>query len=170
MLYAAEQSAGDDYFGAVKLNKILFFSDFLAFGLIGSPITGATYQREDNGPVPQQLKWIGKQIVDSGEGRFVKRPFFNKTQIRLVAHRPANPHHFSIDEKDLIDDVIRNLAPRTATESSILSHERSFAWRCAEKGEVIPYTTVFLSARAATSTDVARGLVLARKHGWLDAR
>lgn len=166
MLYAAEQSEGDDYFGAVKLNKIMFFSDFLCYGLMGEPITGATYQRENNGPVPRELKWMSREIVESGEGFFTKRPFFNHTQIRLVPHRPANPHHFTIEEKDMIDSVIRNLAPRTAGETSLLSHERSFAWQVAEKGEEIPYTAVFISARKPTSTDVARGLELASKYGW----
>jgi hypothetical protein len=166
MLYAAEQSAGDDYFGAVKLNKILFFSDFLCYGLMGTPVTGATYQRQANGPVPRELKWIAKDIVESGDGLFTKRPFFNHTQIRLVPHRPANTNHFTVEEKDMIDNVIRNLAPRTAGEASLLSHERSFAWQVAEEGEEIPYNAVFISARKATSADVARGLELARKLGW----
>lgn len=166
MLYAAEQSEGDDYFGAVKLNKILFFSDFLSYGLMGQPITGATYLREDHGPVPRELKWMSREIVESRDGFFEKRPFFNHTQIRLVPHRPPNPNHFTIEERDMIDNVIRNLAPRTAGEASLLSHERSFAWQIADRGEEIPYTAVFLSARRATSTDVARGLELARKYGW----
>jgi hypothetical protein len=167
MLYAAEKSVSDDYFGKVKLNKILFFADFLAFGMMGEPITGATYKREIAGPVPLEFNWIAREIEKARDGAFVSKPFFNKQQIRLVAHRPANPHHFSIDEKDMIDEVIRNLSTRTATETSLLSHERSFAWQVAERGEVIPYTAVFLSARKATSTDVARGLELARQHGWL---
>jgi hypothetical protein len=169
MLYAAEKSRGDDYFGAIKLNKILFFSDFLAFGLMGEPITGATYKRLGQGPVPAEFSWMRKEIEKSHDGVFVKKPIFNHIQIRLMPHRPANPHRFSIEERDLIDSVIDYLAPRTASEVSILSHERSFAWQIADEGEEIPYDAVFLSARKATSMDKTRGLRLARKYGWLDS-
>ncbi|HZQ34888.1 MAG TPA: hypothetical protein VFD32_03070 [Dehalococcoidia bacterium] len=42
ILYVAEKSSDDPRFGATKLNNILFFSDFLAFGQLGRSITGAT--------------------------------------------------------------------------------------------------------------------------------
>lgn len=43
MLYAAEKSRGDPRFGAIKLNKILFFSDFLSYGLTGRAVTAAVH-------------------------------------------------------------------------------------------------------------------------------
>jgi hypothetical protein len=169
MLYAAEKSSSDDRFGATKLNKILFFSDFLFYGLTGSPITGATYQKLENGPAPIQLKPIAREIENEGSGIFIKRAAFNYTQTVLVPKRPANRRLFSAEEIALVDDVIRDLAPRNAREASELSHVRSVAWQIAEIGEDIPYEAVFLSARKMTSADIARGQELARKHGWLSA-
>jgi hypothetical protein len=167
MLYAAEKSTADPAFGAVKLNKILFFSDFLSFGLTGEAITGATYKKQINGPVPNQLKPIARQIANDKDGVFVKRPRFNRIQIRLVPMRPANRHRFSAEELDLIDEVINDLSGRNAAEVSQLSHDRSVAWQLAAIGEEIPYEAVFLSARPLTSIDIERGQQLARKHGWL---
>src|SRR5438132_259644 len=109
MLYAAEKSVADPTFGATKLNKILFFSDFLCFGLAGHAITGATYQRLKNGPAPVQLLAMEKEIEVTKEGYFALRPYFNLTQKRLIAMRPANRKRFSIEEFDLINDVITNL-------------------------------------------------------------
>lgn len=166
MLYAAEKSASDDRFGATKLNKILFFSDFLFYGLAGSPITGATYQKLVNGPAPVQLKPTAREIENEGAGIFVKRLAFNYTQTVLVPKRQANRSLFTAEEIALVDEVIRDLAPRNARETSDLSHMRSVAWQLAEVGETIPYETVFLSARAATRADIERGQELARKHGW----
>jgi len=41
LLYVAEQSVGDPHFGKTKLNKILYYIDFQAHGVLGEPVTGA---------------------------------------------------------------------------------------------------------------------------------
>jgi hypothetical protein len=169
MLFAAQESQEDHYFGATKLNKILFFADFLAYGLTGEPITGATYQREKNGPVPQALKPMERELVNSQDAFVMKKPFFNYTQHRLVPMRTPNVSRFSAEELDLINDVIRMLRDHTADDASRLSHERSFAWRVADPGETIPYEAVFLSGRRANKEDIRRGKELAKEHGWLAA-
>ena len=46
----ASLSRDDPAFGDVKLNKLLFFSDFLAYTNLGHPTTGAEYQKLDFGP------------------------------------------------------------------------------------------------------------------------
>ena len=55
LLYVARESKDDIRFGLTKLNKILYFSDFKAFAILGCAITGATYRRLDYGPVPSVL-------------------------------------------------------------------------------------------------------------------
>ncbi len=47
MLFISKRTAEDRRFGATKLNKVLFFSDFLAYRLLGDPITGAQYRKLD---------------------------------------------------------------------------------------------------------------------------
>jgi antitoxin SocA-like protein len=168
MLYAAEKSRGDDHFGATKLNKILFFSDFLSYGLTGQAITGAAYVRQPNGPVPRQLKPMQAELENAHDVVIVRRKVFNFVQTRLEPLRPANRGLFSAEEIDLIDDVIRNLAASTAKGVSDLSHVRSRAWQIAELGQEIPYAAVFLSARRANRADIDRGKQLARQYGWLE--
>jgi hypothetical protein len=168
MLYAAEKSETDERFGATKLNKILFFSDFLSFGLTGESMTGATYQRLKNGPAPVQLVPEIRKMEKDGDAIIVDRKYFNYTQKRLIPRRQSNKRVFSVDELDLINEVIKALAPYHAGEVSKLSHDRSFAWQIARNGEEIPYTAVFLSSRKATPDDIARGKELAGKYGWLN--
>ena len=55
VLYLSQASGEDEGFGMVKLNKLLYRSDFEAFRLLGSSITGATYERQDYGPVAREL-------------------------------------------------------------------------------------------------------------------
>jgi hypothetical protein len=167
MLYAAEKSRNDERFGATKLNKILFFSDFLSYGLTGGPISGATYQKLENGPAPRELKPIAREIVSEKSGMFIKRPWFNYTQTVLIPLRAADLNQFKAEEIDLVDDVIRNLSPYDATETSQLSHDRSAAWQLADIGDTIPYEAVLLSTRKPTSVDIKRAQELARQYGWL---
>jgi hypothetical protein len=168
MLYCAHKQQQEQFFGLTILNKVFFFSDFLSFGLLGEPITGATYVRRQWGPVPRELRWMAGELEGSRDAMFTTEPVFNYRQKRLVALRPANTHVFTAEEVDLVDDVIRGVSKRTASDVSNLSHDRSLAWEVAEDGEEIPYSTVFLSRRKPTREDKARGLELARKYGWLD--
>ena len=169
MLYAAHEWQREQFFGRTILNKTFFFSDFLAFGLMGEPITGATYIRRPNGPVPRELNWMAKELQESKDAMFVSERVFNYTQQRLSALRPANTNVFNTEQLDLINGVIKNLSSQTAKDVSDLSHDRSFAWEVADEGEEIPYTAVFLSRHKPTKADIQRGLELAKEYGWLES-
>jgi hypothetical protein len=67
ILYISQKCADDAKFGATKLNKILYFSDFLAYAYHGSPITGFEYQKLPNGPAPRRLVPVREQLMESGE-------------------------------------------------------------------------------------------------------
>ena len=43
VVYIAWKAGQRDWFGATKLNKVLWFAEARAFVLHGKPITGATY-------------------------------------------------------------------------------------------------------------------------------
>jgi hypothetical protein len=66
ILYVSKKSAFDLYFGATKLNKILYFSDFFAYGNWGQSITGAEYQHLKLGPAPRRLQPVRQQLVLDG--------------------------------------------------------------------------------------------------------
>lgn len=63
ILYISKKSEGDESFGATKLNKLLFYSDFMAFGKLGEPITGQDYQKLEHGPAPRHLLPIQNALV-----------------------------------------------------------------------------------------------------------
>ena len=56
ILYVCEKSATDPNFGATKLNKILFLSDFWAYAYCGRPITGVEYMKLRFGPAPEGVR------------------------------------------------------------------------------------------------------------------
>jgi hypothetical protein len=167
VLYVADRSVEDPAFGATKLNKILFFSDFIAYGRHGRPITGARYQRLERGPAPRELLPAQKQLAEANEAVVVKQRRFNFEQKRLLPLREPDLSLFSGEEIALVDRVIDLLRHYDATSVSALSHEIAVGWRLAGDGEDIPYESVFISNDPPTPTDIRKGQELAKKHGWL---
>jgi len=165
ILYFAERSEDDPFFGAVKLNKQLFFTDFLAYAEFGSPVTGATYKRLPQGPVPHQLLPVQNELVQHGEAEVVDRNHFGYKQKRTIARRPADLDLLDERERTHIEEVFELVRPFSATDVSNFSHTW-LAWELAEPGQTIPYSAAFLSARPPTEEEFERGRELAAQHGW----
>ena len=149
-LYIADRSRDDEAFGLVKLNKILFFSDFSAYANTRMPITGATYAREKRGPVPRELKLVIQDLVQEEFATVVKKPYYGYMQTRLVPTSPPDMKGFTGEELAIVDKVIDSLSSHNAREVSELSH-RFIGWQIAEiaeKHEDIPYDTVFLTGES----------------------
>lgn len=157
LLYVSQKCANDPRFGAVKLNKILFFSDFLFYGEHGKPITCFEYQKLENGPAPRDLKRIRTQMQAEGIlGVQVVPLKSGHTQHRTVNLRSPNLKVFKADQIAIVDQVIDALATADAETASELSH-RMIGWIAARDNETIPYETAFVSNQPLTDVDRTRG-------------
>jgi hypothetical protein len=164
VLYISDKCEQDPDYGAVKLNKILFYSDFYAYLDFGKPITGAEYIALEHGPAPKLLAPIrremeGKDIIIRENTRFGNR------QVRVIPRRDPDLSKFSAQEIALVDEIINKFCGANAKLLSEISHlER--CWQVAETKETIPYQAAFLSAHDATPSDIKRANELALKLGW----
>ena len=165
VLYVGKKSLGDRSFGATKLNKLLFFCDFAAYGSLGKPITGASYRRQDHGPVPAELRGVVNDLEETGDALVIQPRYYNYTQRRLIPRREPDLSLFTGEEIALVDDVLEQGRPYDATTISDVSHQFP-GWQLAEDGEDIPYSSVFLSTEPPNSADIARAQELAVTHGW----
>jgi len=143
ILYVAHKSHDDVKFGATKLNKILFWADFLAYGYWGQAITNAQYIRKQRGPVPKDVVGACSNLVRQGRARMEERSYFGYTQKRIVPLTNPDLSIFSTDEIQLIADVLKMMEHITATEASDLTHQLR-PWLDALQEEEIPYSTVFI--------------------------
>jgi hypothetical protein len=166
MLYVAERSQEDPSFGATKLNKVLYFSDFLAYEQLGRPITGAVYQRLEWGPAPHQLLPEQQTLIRNGDAELERRPRFNLSQRRLVPRRKSRVEVFSDEEREIVDQVIDALRNYTAVDVSSLSHKIAIGWQLTEDGEEIPYYTAFLTGEPPSEDAIEWAQQLAAEHGW----
>jgi hypothetical protein len=138
ILFVAEKSEGDPRFGATKLNKILFFVDFIAFVTLGQSVTGQRYQKLENGPAPRALVPAIKKMEARNEIAFRERLYYGKVQKRAVALREPDLSLFSGPEVQLVNDIIDEFWGKSASDMSRLSHD-FLGWELAEIGEDIPY-------------------------------
>ena len=123
VLYVAARCDEDPHFGAVKLNKILFYSDFLHFAEHGKPITGVEYRKYPLGPCPARMKVI-KQEMEAEELAYeYTNPLHSGLrQKRMLARRSPVLSLFSAQEIATVDTVIAKLRAWNASEVSEFSH------------------------------------------------
>lgn len=165
ILYICQKCADDPYFGATKLNKILYFADFLHYGNYGKPITGMEYQKLAYGPAPRRLVPIRQELMDRGDlGIQPVHLRAGKVQQRPVNLREPNLALFSGSEIAQVDGVITSLADSDSETVSELSH-KMVGWQVVDEGATIPYSTVFISNPRLTEAEITRGLEIAGKRG-----
>lgn len=149
ILYIASEShaRGDKYFGAVKLNKILYFTDFIAYKRLGQPITGASYMKLREGPSPRPMVPIRNEMAAEHEIEVLPRQVLNYIQYTIVPRVPVNRERLSLspDELSIIDEVVEEFSGLTAKDVSDLSHQEP-GWLAAAYGETIPYETAWVLA------------------------
>lgn len=163
ILYISQKCSTDPKFGSIKLNKVLYLSDFLSFGGWGEPITGVEYQHLQKGPAPRRLVPVRDEMVAASELAIQPVPLKSgNTQLRPVNLREPNLTIFSGREIALVDSVILNLWLLNAEESSEYSH-RFVGYKMTKMGENIPYGTIFLSDEPLSEAEIVRGQELAQQ-------
>jgi hypothetical protein len=166
VIYISEKCTDDPAFGATKLNKILYFADFYAYGESGAPITGATYAKLPRGPAPRQLVPVREKLVSTGDVCMRKATYHGYPQERMIPTREANLDLFTAKEIALVDDIIQKLWGINAADISDYTH-RLAGWRIAEDDGDIPYESVFISDEGLTRDDMDRAKELVDRFGWV---
>lgn len=123
LLYYIER--GDGVF-FTKMNKLLFYTDFLAYRLTGKGMTGLCYKAIMHGPVP--LHWnrvysfyndIDQEIVQYADGR---------AGTKLVSKSSPDLACFSEEEMAMLDYVYERFKKETPGQISETSHQEE-AWK-----------------------------------------
>lgn len=165
ILHVSLKSVRDIYFGAVKLNKILYYSDFRSFERIGFPITGVKYFKLQQGPAPRALIPTRRELIEEGALLLEKRDLGNGfIQDRTIALRSPALSLFTSDELSVVDEVIDDLRGQTAEQISDASHD--VRWRAVSLKDDIPYEFVYLSDAELSESDKGRTSKLVREFGW----
>jgi hypothetical protein len=153
-------SESDPLFGSIKLNKTLFFIDFLAYRTLGKPVTGQEYFALENGPALRYRARLWNAMQKRKDIAVRKEPtVFDNDKERTLALRDPDVTKFSPNELGLIFKVIEALRTATGRELSDLSHTL-FGWQLSKEKETIPYSTALVGQRKPTHAEIEYGLRL----------
>lgn len=165
IVYLARRLGPEAALGRVKLAKLLMASDFGAYERFRRPITGATYEKWEQGHLPRELTLADRDLEAQGAIRIQEEDYFGKRLKRVTALRDPDMSEFTEDELAVIEIALQLYGHETATRLSELSH-LELGWRLADWKEVIPYNTVFLGRGGVSEAVLRRGEELASSHGW----
>jgi uncharacterized phage-associated protein len=165
IVYFAHRLGPEAALGRVKLAKLLMLSDFGAFERYGRPITGATYEKWEQGHLPRELLLAQRDLEAEGAIAVETVDYYGKQLKRVRNLRDPDLRDFTEDELAVVEGTIRRYGHESATFLSDMSH-KELGWRLSEWKEVIPFHTVFLGAGGVSAADLRRGEELAEAHGW----
>jgi hypothetical protein len=159
IVYLSKVCESDETYGSVKLNKLLFFADFLSYVERGTSITGQEYAAQQQGPCSRRLLFVRSRLEWAGDLAMDNIAFRGKTQKRPVARREPDTSIFTPDELAFVDRLVDDWWNMTATQMSDTSH-RFIGWKLARRGETIPYEVARLEVHRQTEEEVQWGLGL----------
>lgn len=144
ILYVAKQNLTAVRFGLIKLNKIIWRSDFDSFAARGVPVTGRAYKRQKFGPVASEMLPLYSEMLREGLVE-VQRVDFGEGVVekRTIALVDAQTSRFSIDDMRFVDASIAYYWNKTGEEASDDSH--GVAWSTRHNGDDMPYESAYLS-------------------------
>lgn len=121
-----------------KLNKLLFYTDFLSFRACGASITGLRYARIPYGPVPNDYEPIFASLATMGV--LVIEPWESGDCYgEIVRSRDvADPTLLSDEERQVAMLVRDYFAGWSATKIKDFSHQEK-AWHEVQTGQLISY-------------------------------
>ncbi len=122
-----------------KMNKLLFFADFLMFKETGFSISGVRYKAIDMGPVPNNFQSIFEYLANHDEIDVFSTPFSNGIGEQFIARkdRRFNKEVFSEKEFDVLKTVAKKFKMTSTTDIIQLSHlEEGWKKNQKEKSEI----------------------------------
>ena len=117
-----------------KLNKLLFYSDFVSYYLSGNSISGSRYVHLPYGPVPDGYDETLDTLNHYGVIDVLKQ---NSADLVRSGDNPTD-QFLDPDERKALDWVIGRYGSMSASQLTALSHEEK-AYRYTKTGEEIAY-------------------------------
>ncbi len=128
-----------------KLNKLLFYTDFVHFRNLGQSITGLRYNAIQFGPVPYNYDILFGTLADIGiiDIEYAMTPNGEVERILPSAGYQFDPSNFSQSEIEALEYVAQKFEQTSAKEIAGISHKEP-AWKeNIEEKKIIPFHYAF---------------------------
>lgn len=154
ILHIAQKGEPMEYFGRVKLNKIIWRADFLSFFQRRQPVTGRTYQKLKQGPALIEITPVMHDLLRDGFLIEETRLHGRRQEHRPVAKADPVLKLFSPEDLEFLDESLRHYWTMTGTETSDESH--GIAWKTHQIGDAIPYEASYFEDKPLPETTLRR--------------
>jgi len=123
-----------------KLNKLLFYADFVMYQRTGHSITGIKYRAIPYGPVPAEYEKLYLKLQDDQKIDIVEVGFDNGNYGELIkSNQNAELEKFAPTELSVLDSIINRFKGMTTKQVVEISHNE-LAWKeNKEERRVISY-------------------------------
>lgn len=92
-----------------RLNKYLFYSDFLSYKYIGKPMSGFVYSAIDKGPVPDSYEMLYDLLEKDKYFNFVEFEVGENEYSKLIPGKDINFSKFHEEEIEILNNVLYKL-------------------------------------------------------------
>ncbi len=165
VLYFA-RNTDPESLGPLKLNKLLYYSDFLHFKKYGRPITNDRYVRMEHGPVPSTSYMIFGQTAGNLGDKPTKTVLSDKVTIKktlykgkvinkIEALREPDMSVFSDSEIEVLKHVAEVCRSKKLTGSKLraATHLPDSPWSRTEENQTIDYSLILDNSQDSLSRD-----------------
>ena len=123
-----------------KMNKLLFFTDFLSYKRHGVGFTGLAYKAIQYGPVP--ICWDRVySLIDDVES--IEDETYEYVGTKLVSTLSPDMSSFSEEEKALLNDIVKKFKDYSSKMMTEYSHEEQAWLKNKDFKRVIRYSDAF---------------------------
>lgn len=138
VLYLIERMGG---VFVTKMNKLLFYCDFLSFRRTGFGMTGLRYKAMQYGPVPEN--W--GNVYDSLGGVEMNETITSSqsTGIRLESKETSDTSSLTEEGRQVLEDICSRFSAMTARDISLASHKEKGWIECNSAKALINYSYAF---------------------------
>lgn len=164
-IYVMELAKDFEYFGLVKLNKVLWRADFLAFHERQFPITGRQYQKLEHGPAPVEMRPVLREMEETGWMTYITSTVPHEK--RPAPLSPPKLMNLSPRELEFLKELAEHYRNMTAAQTSKNSH--GVAWNTRDIGSLIPYEAVIFDDTPLPQELEHKLLWLGRERNWRSA-
>jgi len=142
LLYILERCAGKPNVGEKVLGMLLYFSDFNNYEIYEEQLTGATYRKLPNGPIPDKLESILSQMVEERQLHSVITVYQGSPLMRYLPLIKPDLTKLLASEVGVIDKVIAQMG--YWSETMIRRYAQGDRpWEVTKDNEVLNYELAF---------------------------
>jgi uncharacterized phage-associated protein/DNA-binding transcriptional regulator YiaG len=122
-----------------KLNKLLFYADYLHFSRTGYGISGTSYRAIQMGPVPSHFDNLYSKVIEEESIEVEYVEFENGLGERFIPTGNFQPDLFSPNEMTALEDVRKRFGSMNGSQLIEVSHQEKGWLDCQNAKEIISY-------------------------------